>query len=238
MRLAIYCALLVVCLVGCGSDTNRSRDEQVALSVIQKYNLHTEGAPQTDVYTLPQEFNDANWGLKETVCQQAGYDLTPFAGQTVSLMRYSILEKYNGDPLYLWILTKENTCICAYTSVREGSGLVPGIFPVSEGIIGSWVWYETSGGFAGVHETPVNTGETRKVVFEDNGEVTFYTNGEVTFSSIYTLANEKTIMAEDPLPVVKVEGISFVYVYSFPSSDELILRENVSDGFTYEYRRE
>ncbi|MEJ2697782.1 MAG: hypothetical protein P8013_14180 [Candidatus Sulfobium sp.] len=116
-----------------------------------------------------------------------------------------------------------------------GSGTVS---ESNESIVGSWVWYETSGGLAGVHETPEITGESRKVVFEDNGKVTFYTNGEMIFSSTYTLATEKTIIAEDPLPVVKVEGNSFIYAYSFPSPDELTLQENVFDGFTYKYRRE
>ncbi len=240
MKIALCYFTVLLCLVsGCGGDPDSpSTNELVALNIIQKYNLHIEGKPQTDDFTLPQEFNDANWGLKEIVCQQAGCDLTPFAGQTVSSVRYSILEKYDGEPLYLWILIKENACICAYTSVREGSGLVPGVFPVNESIVGIWVWYGTSGGLAGVNETPGNTGETRKVVFEDNGNVTFYTNGEVTLSSTYTSATEKTIMAEDPLPVVKVEGISFIYAYSFPSVDKLKLQENVVDGFTFEYWKE
>lgn len=106
----------------------------------------------------------------------------------------------------------------------------------NENIIGTWNWYETSGGIGGIVETPQTTGETRKVVFQENGDVTFYTNDEVTLSSTYTLSNEKTILSDEALPVVKVEGLDFNYVYSFPYVNELELQEAVIDGFIHNYR--
>jgi len=109
---------------------------------------------------------------------------------------------------------------------------------IYEGIVGSWIWYETSGGVAGVLETPETTGETRKVVFQENGNVTFYTNDEVTLSSTYTLASENTLFSDEPLPVVKVEDLTVFYLYSFPYVDELELQENVIDGFIHNYSKE
>jgi hypothetical protein len=104
-------------------------------------------------------------------------------------------------------------------------------------IVGSWDWYESTGGIGGWHETPENTGETRTVVFSDDGTVTFYTDDEVTLSSTYTLAVEETIFAQAPLPVVRIEGQSFALAYSFPSEDELVLKDNVYDGFVSQYER-
>jgi hypothetical protein len=106
-----------------------------------------------------------------------------------------------------------------------------------DSIIGSWDWYETSGGIAGIIDTPETTGETRKVVFQENGNVTFYTNEVAILSTTYTLAEEVTIISPDPLPVVKVYG-DFDYIYSFPYVDELELQENEYDGFIHNYRKE
>lgn len=108
---------------------------------------------------------------------------------------------------------------------------------ICESITGAWNWYETTGGIGGITETPESTGETRRVVFEDNGDVTFYTNNAVTLSSTYTMASEDTIFSTEPLPVLIIEG-DFVYVYSLPSEDVLELQENVYDGFTHNYTRE
>ena len=108
---------------------------------------------------------------------------------------------------------------------------------ITESIAGNWIWYETSGGIAGIIETPQTTGEARRVVFQDNGNVTFYTNDVVTLSSTYALASEDTIISDTPLPVVKIDGIGFDYIYSFPYVDELELQEAVIDGFIHNYRK-
>ena len=108
----------------------------------------------------------------------------------------------------------------------------------NESIIGFWTWYETSGGIGGIVETPNTTGETREVLFNEDGNVEFYTNDEVTFSSTYTLSNESTIFSDEELPVVIVEGLDFNYVYSFPYVDELELQEAVTDGFIHNYRKD
>ena len=131
MKLTFCYFFLAILLFGCGDDTKTvNTNERVALNVIQQYNFRTEGEPQAADFTLPSELSDANWGLKEIMCQQAGYDLAPYAGQTVSSLRYSLLEKYIGESLYLWVLTRDNVCACAYVTVRE-SGPIPGVFAVN-----------------------------------------------------------------------------------------------------------
>ena len=94
-------------------------------------------------------------------------------------------------------------------------------------IIGSWEWYQSSGGYTGGTETPESTGETRKVVFEENGNVTYYTNDTVFLSSTYTILDEETIVVED----------YFTYTYSFPYVGELELIEDGYDTYTHNYRR-
>lgn len=132
MRIRFYLLFIVCFLFGCGSDSHSpSTNEQISLSIIQKYDFQTEGEAQTQDFTLPQNLNDANWGLKEIVCQQSGYDLAPYAGQIVSSMRYSLLEKCNGESLKLWVLIKEHTCICAYITGES----VPGVYAVNDACI-------------------------------------------------------------------------------------------------------
>jgi hypothetical protein len=143
MKEGFYLTLLTVLftsILGCGSSSSTSQSQPVGIEIIQKCNFQTEGLPTTTILILPQQFNDANWGLKEGVCQQAGYDLVPYAGQNVSLVQYTLTEKYYqptiqgaaGEPLYLWIIAKDQAPICGYLTVREGSGLIPGVIAVND----------------------------------------------------------------------------------------------------------
>ncbi|MCM2356853.1 MAG: DUF4830 domain-containing protein [Geobacteraceae bacterium] len=135
MRNASYFILIIYIsvsfsIMGCGSSSNTSSSLPGA-EIIQQYNFHVEGSPTTTPLTLPQQFNDANWGVKENVCEQAGYSLIPHAGESISAIKYSITEKFSSEPLYLWILAKDQTCICAYLSVRENSNAGPGVMAVN-----------------------------------------------------------------------------------------------------------
>ena len=119
-------SLLLISIFGCGSTSSTPISQSVGADVIQKYSFHTEGQPTTTPVTLPQQLTDANWGLKEGLCQQAGYDLAPYAGQNLSLIQYNLMEKYypatsrnpgSGESLYLWVIAKDQTSICGYLSV-------------------------------------------------------------------------------------------------------------------------
>jgi hypothetical protein len=145
MKKVFYLILLIgffisISIFGCGSTSSAPTSQPVGADVVQKYSFHVEGQPTTTSITLPQQLTDANWGLKEGLCQQAGYDLTPYAGQNVTLIQFNLTEKYyhpaipgtTGEPLYLWVVAKDQTSVCGYLSVREGSGLIPGVFAVND----------------------------------------------------------------------------------------------------------
>lgn len=129
------CVILIIgffisiAIFGCGSSSSAPSSQPVGADIIQKYNFHTEGQPVSTSLTLPQQFTDANWGLKESTCQQAGYDLTPFAGQNITALKYDITEKYSGDSLSLIVLAKDQNCICGYVAA---SNLIPGIIAVND----------------------------------------------------------------------------------------------------------
>ena len=119
-------------VIGCGRDSNSSGSQPIGSDIIQQYNFHLESGPTTTVFILPQQLNDANWGLKETLCEQGGYTLIPYAGGSITAVKYSILEKYSNEPLYLWVLAKDYTTICGYLAVRENSVVAPGVFALSD----------------------------------------------------------------------------------------------------------
>lgn len=134
MNMKFYLVILVgflisISIVGCGSSSSTPSSQTVGADIIQKYNFHIEGQPMTVTLTLPQQFTDANWGLKNGMCQQAGYDLTPFAGQDIALIGYNMTEKYSGESLSLIVLAKDQTCICSYVAA---SNLIPGIIAIND----------------------------------------------------------------------------------------------------------
>jgi len=140
-----FCFILIAglfsfAIMACGTNSS-SPDSQPGAEIIQQYNFHVEGEPTIGSITLPQQFAVADgWGLLEIKCQQAGYSLVPYAGETVSFVKYSITEKWYhpaipepaGDPLYLRVLAKDQTSMCGYLSVREDSDAAPGVFAVND----------------------------------------------------------------------------------------------------------
>ena len=105
-----------------------------------------------------------------------------------------------------------------------------------ERIIGTWNWIKTTGGIAGIEDTPQSTGQTRTIVFDNEQIVKFYVNDSLTKEGVYRLGLAETIFHKDPEPVLFIDD-SLWYAYSFPNDNKLILQENIYDGFVHEYRR-
>jgi hypothetical protein len=77
---------------------------------------------------LPPGLSGPNWGLKKIICEQGGYDLSPYAGKKVLLSSYPISEK---DPskgaLNAWVVSSGDKILCVY---EAGLNSVPGLFAV------------------------------------------------------------------------------------------------------------
>lgn len=131
---------LLLSVSGCGSQASPPSSQPVGADVVQKYAFVTKGQAITISTALPQGLIGEDWSLKANLCQQAGYDLGPYAGQDVSLTRYNLDERYrcrliiqstdlNGGsqtvdvdvdlPLYLWIISRDGVTLGAYLSVAE-----------------------------------------------------------------------------------------------------------------------
>jgi hypothetical protein len=104
-------------------------DLQVASQTVAALGLTTVGAAWTLNSTLPVALaTDANWGLKATLCQQAGYDITALAGQTICLVGQSLSQTCAASPDTIWVVMSSGTVKCAYESSSTAGN--PGLYPV------------------------------------------------------------------------------------------------------------
>lgn len=104
------------------------------LSELQRLNIQVTGGPLKQLQLdVPPVLSDANWGMKQLICKEGGYDLSAYAGKTLSYTCYPTNEIYaNIDPLNVWIVSNGDEIVCIYKTVTESSGLAPGIFSVKE----------------------------------------------------------------------------------------------------------
>ncbi len=133
--------LIVVCwacfsMYGCGGGTGGAATPVAGADVIQAYKFTVTGEASTTTTTLPQQFTDPDWDSKRFLCDQAGYDLTAYAGQVVSLTSYSLVRKraffitltdLEGIAQFLdvgqevaatlWVITKDGRTIGAYLAL-------------------------------------------------------------------------------------------------------------------------
>lgn len=105
---------------------------------------------------------------------------------------------------------------------------------VDRGILGRWTWVESTGGIAGITQTPSSTGETRSLRF-DGSVVETFRDGQLLRTDAYSIRR-----------TTDREGFEIVYQGSaaaFPSQDvdlqdhTLVLVDPCCDGFTSRYQR-
>jgi hypothetical protein len=108
-------------------------DSSAAATAMSALSIATVGNPQMLSATLPTVLaTDANWGLKATVCQQAGYDLTALAGKTVCLLEQDIVETCQGIPSSAWVVMSDGAVACVYKTVRQGFATAPGVYAAND----------------------------------------------------------------------------------------------------------
>jgi len=55
---------------------------------------------------------DANWGVKASACQQAGYDITALTGKTVCLFGQDMAQLCQGIPSTAWVMMNNGAVAC------------------------------------------------------------------------------------------------------------------------------
>lgn len=96
--------------------------------VIQQHKFFYDGEPTAATATLPQQLNNT----ENATCNEAGYSLTAYRGEKITIHKYNVRERYANEPLYLWVLKKDPATICAYFSARESSDIGGALFAVND----------------------------------------------------------------------------------------------------------
>lgn len=99
---------------------------------------------------------------------------------------------------------------------------------------GSWLWVQTSGGFAGIKKRAEDTGKVELWSFSGDGVFTKTINGTVELETSYSIADERSMIYRDTRSILTIEGMRYVITIS---SDGLSLQEDVYDGFAHEFSR-
>jgi hypothetical protein len=108
-------------------------DPAAATTALSALGIVTAGNPEMLSATLPAVLaTDANWGLKATVCQQAGYDITALAGKTVCLLGQDMAQTCQGIPATAWVVMNNGVVACVYKTVREGLGTARGVYAAND----------------------------------------------------------------------------------------------------------
>lgn len=104
-------------------------------------------------------------------------------------------------------------------------------------LIGTWCWVETTGGIAGVHQTPASTGHTRKLIF--NKDLTFqvYEDEKLKSSGCFEIEFGKSLILQKDAFMLKFDTNSATNIIQFDNDGNLILGQDVYDGFVKKYAK-
>lgn len=101
-------------------------------------------------------------------------------------------------------------------------------------LVGEWKWVRTTGGFAGVNQTPAE-GEVKMLQFNNDYAYQKTNNGTVVKSGKYLLGTTESMLFNKEMPSLTLDSIE-TYLYAY-DGDVLTLSEDVYDGFSYQYIR-
>ncbi|RYZ95557.1 MAG: hypothetical protein EOP47_25625 [Sphingobacteriaceae bacterium] len=104
-----------------------------------------------------------------------------------------------------------------------------------DNIYGKWHWVSSSGGIAGLTETPKTAGYTMGVDYNRNNVFRRYKNGDVINSAKFTIVKTKGVFGMDSTYVIKYTPDNFDHVVITAKRDSLVLTDNISDGYTTLY---
>lgn len=110
-------------------------DSTAAAKAMSAFGIVTTGNAQMLSVTLPAALaTDATWGLKSTVCQQAGYDISGLAGKTVCVLGQDTNQLCQSIPSTAWVVMDDGAVACVYKTVRRGFDTALGVYAANDPI--------------------------------------------------------------------------------------------------------
>ncbi|MDT0689900.1 hypothetical protein RM549_08890 [Salegentibacter sp. F188] len=102
-------------------------------------------------------------------------------------------------------------------------------------LIGRWIWEGSSGGIAGITETPESTGDNRELDISADS-IKSYLNGTLNFQTAYSTETRESVIFNEPREMVIQEN-GFRQIIEF-SGGKLILIGDCYDCYISEYIKE
>jgi hypothetical protein len=103
-------------------------DLEVARQALAALGIATVGDARTGSITLPPMLTDAQWSVKNEVCSEGGYDLSPIAGTTACLVSQVTTEKCQSNPARAYVLMSNGIVQCVFKALCPGSRIAPGVY--------------------------------------------------------------------------------------------------------------
>jgi len=101
----------------------------LAKQTLEQCGIGTTGGFHVQQIPVPAELTGPNWGIKDTTCDQSGWDLGRCAGSTATFTSLAATAtNAQGDPLTVWVAALGDTVCCVYGSDDASA---PGIYPMS-----------------------------------------------------------------------------------------------------------
>jgi hypothetical protein len=129
------CAAAAFAIAACdgGEEDYLSAVDDAVVAELERLSVEPTADAEIFQEELPADLGgDSNWGLKEIVCAEGGYDLSPYAGMTVTLTGVEIEGSCQEEAIMIWVVSLDDSIACAYLTVRKASGMVPGVWAVND----------------------------------------------------------------------------------------------------------
>jgi hypothetical protein len=117
----------------------------------------------------------------------------------------------------------------------------PTVDDVPTGLVGSWDWLWSSGGFGGGSRSPESTGWTQTLEVTSDSLLQWFRQDTVIFSERITSVRRLTSFSADTVDVIRFVGSGGVgvdlWLYEFWSEDTLRLRDLCMDCYDHVWIR-
>jgi hypothetical protein len=127
----VLLVVVVAALVACGAE-EPAPVASAASGEMARLGVHSTGPATASTITLPPQLDDAEFELKALACRAGGYDLDSAAGAEVLFTGADISQRCAGQPAMIWVVTRGDSVVCAYKSVRRESLMAPGIWAAND----------------------------------------------------------------------------------------------------------
>jgi hypothetical protein len=105
-------------------------------------------------------------------------------------------------------------------------------------LAGSWKWEKSSGGIAGITDTPASTGKTINLIITSDSKYYLYTSDTLTSSGTFTIMTRNCIHDHSDKPVMHFsDPVMDDLMIEELSYNSLTLSDDAYDGWIIKFRR-